>query len=100
MATWFQKEVGDSVAVVSQVLNLHKQFLLSKGTDMSQMVVFSKSETLSDATTITLYFTPEAESFARGTSAIPCEKPEYSDSFTLIIGDSGILDKHFPGYSQ
>jgi len=96
MGTWFQKEVGDSVSVVTQVLNLNKQFLLSRGTDMSQMAVFSKSETLSDQTTNILYFTPEAESFAKGISASPCEKPEYSDSFTLLVGDSGILDKHFP----
>ena len=96
MGTWFKKEVGDSDTVVGKRLSIHKTFLLSQGKDISQVAVFSESESHSGEASITLYFTPEAESLAQGLAASPCDKPEYNVNFTLLVGDVGVWDTYFP----
>ncbi|WP_049631992.1 hypothetical protein [Cellvibrio sp. pealriver] len=99
MSNWYFKELGDGVAAFGPSTKIHEVFiqLAQSGMDMMEIAVFSHYDLKRNM--VTLYFTPEAEILARSYGASTCEKPEPKEGFSLLVGEFGILKKHFPNYN-
>lgn len=82
---------ADANAPTTRVQDAFVKWLASHGAPVDA-AVFSQLERR-DAT-VTLYFSPAAESFARSVGAVPSDKP--SGRPGLLVGDQRAIEQFFP----
>ena len=104
MTGWHSKELGDGVEAYVPTSRIQESFLTlaqsqaRTGQYPTDAAVFSRYDP--ETNTVTVYFSPSAEPLALAFRATPCEKPEPTDGFALIVGDSRVWEAHFPGYLE
>ena len=104
MASWYSKELGDGVEAFVPTTKIQDAFLSLAQTQARSghypydAAVFSRYDL--ETNVVTVYFTPSAQLLATEFGATPCEQPEPTAGFALIVGDARAWEAHFPGYLE
>ena len=98
MASWYSKDLGDGIQSKKPTDEIMETFyaLRVAGSLSSDAAVFSRYDLGSNM--VTVYFTPSAELLTRAFGAVPCEKADPQKGISLIVGEDGAWEAHFPGY--
>ena len=98
MASWYSKDLGDGIQAqkpTAEIRNAWETLRVARRIS-SDAAVFSRYDLETNVHTV--YFTPSAELLAKDIGAMPCEKPDPKKDFSLIAGEDGAWEAHFPGY--
>ena len=101
MTGWRSKTLGNGVEAYNPTMEIQESFMTSAlthtrttGQRIHDAAVFSRND--SETNLVTVYFTPSAEAVAVRFGATPCEKPEPTGDFGLLVGEATAWEAHFP----
>lgn len=95
MSTWHSKALGDGIDALGPTTKIQDAYqALELVTRLPiDHAVFSYYDLSTNV--VTVYFSPSAAPFAKTFGAVPCEKPENKEGFSLINGDMRVWDVLF-----
>lgn len=96
MSTWYSKEFGDGVQAFDPSIKVQEAFLAHamRGQLPYDFAVFAVHDLRRNV--VTAYFSPSSQPLAAQFNALPCEKPERSPRFGLLVGDARAWELLFP----
>ena len=95
MKTWYSKEIGDGVQAFDPSGKVQDAFLslALRGPLPYDLAVFSEHDLHRNV--VTAYFSPAAKVLADLFETTPCEPPQRSRHFGLLVGDARACDLLF-----
>lgn len=96
MTTWYSKELGDGAQASAPSWKIQEAFMaLAMQKQLPyDLAVFSEHDHRRN--TVTAYFSPAAKLLAEIFGAQPCDPPQRSSRFGLLVGDARAWDLLFP----
>lgn len=96
MTTWYSKEIGDGAQAFDPSGDIQEAFLALalRGQIPYDLAVFSEHDL--HRKMVTVYFSPAAKVLANMFEGQPCDPPQRSSHFGLLVGDARAWDLLFP----